>query len=49
MIIYGSCSGSSGGRYSVWLDVVQNSQNIGNNTSNITVTLKLKRNDGYSA
>ena len=49
MIIYGSCSGSSGGRYSVWLDVVQNSQNIGNNTSNITVSLKLKRNDGYAA
>lgn len=49
MIIYGSCSGSSGSRYNVWLDVVQNSQNIGNNTSNITVTLKLKRNDGYSA
>lgn len=48
MIIYGSCSGSSSGRYNVWLDIVQNSQNITNNTSNITVSLKLKRNDGYA-
>ncbi|HZJ76011.1 MAG TPA: DUF859 family phage minor structural protein [Clostridia bacterium] len=48
MIIYGSCSGSAGGRYNVWLDIVQNSQNITNNTSNITVSLKLRRNDGYA-
>ncbi len=49
MIIYGSCTGSSGSKYNVWLDITQNSQNITNNTSNITVALKLKRNDGYSA
>ena len=49
MIIYGSCSGSTGGRYDVWLDVKENSQSIANNTSNITVALKLKRNDGYAA
>ena len=49
MIIYGSCSGSAGGRYDVWLDIKENSQSIANNTSNITVSLKLKRNDGYAA
>jgi len=48
MIIYGSCTGSSGSKYNVWLDIKQNSQNIANNTSNITVVLKLKRNDGYA-
>ncbi|MGI6745202.1 MAG: DUF859 family phage minor structural protein [Acutalibacteraceae bacterium] len=49
MIIYGSCTGSSGSKYNVWLDIVQNSRNIADNTSNITVVLKLKRNDGYAS
>lgn len=47
--INGTCSGSSAAKYDLWLDVKQNSQDIVNNKSNITVKLKLKRNDGYSA
>ncbi len=46
---YGSCSGSSGNKYDLWLYVKQNSQSIENNTSNVTVKLYLKRNDGYSS
>ena len=45
----GTCSGSSAAKYDLWLDVKQNSQNEEDNKSNITVKLKLKRNDGYSA
>jgi len=44
---YGECSGSSGGKYDIWLSVAQNSQSITNNTSNVTVSLLLRRNDGY--
>ncbi len=47
--IYGSCSGSSGSKYDIWLNVKQNSQSIEDNKSNVTVKLFLKRNDGYSA
>lgn len=47
--IYGSCSGSSGSKYDMWLNVKQNSQSIEDNKSNVTVKLLLKRNDGYSA
>lgn len=47
--IYGSCSGSSGNKYDIWLNVKQNSQSIEDNKSNVTVKLYLKRNDGYSA
>ena len=46
--IYGSCSGSSGSKYDLWLNVKQNSQSIEDNKSNVTVKLLLKRNDGYS-
>ncbi len=45
---YGSCTGGSGGKYDVWLTVKENSQSIANNTSNITVSMYLKRNDGYA-
>lgn len=45
----GNCSGSSAAKYDLWLDVKQNSQNIEDNKSNVTVKLKLQRNDGYSA
>lgn len=44
----GTCSGSSAAKYDVWLYVKQNSQDIENNKSNITVKLNLQRNDGYS-
>ena len=47
--IYGTCSGSSGSKYDIWLNVKQNSQSIEDNKSNVTVKLLLKRNDGYSA
>ncbi len=46
--INGSCSGSSAAKYDLWIEIKQNSQNIVNNTSNITAQLKLQRNDGYS-
>ena len=42
---YGSCSGSSGSKYNIWLTATENSQSIEKNTSNITVKLYLKRND----
>ncbi len=47
--IYGSCSGSSGSKYDIWLNVKQNSQSIEENKSNVTVKLCLKRNDGYAS
>ncbi len=47
--IYGSCSGSSGSKYDIWLNVKQNSQSIEENTSNVTLKLLLKRNDGYAS
>ena len=47
--IYGSCSGSSGSKYDIWLNVKQNSQSIEDNKSNVTLKLFLKRNDGYSS
>ena len=47
--IYGSCSGSSGSKYDLWLNIKQNSQSVENNKSNVTVKLFLKRNDGYSS
>lgn len=45
---YGSCSGNAGAKYNVWLEVTENSQSVENNVSNLSVTLKLKRNDGFS-
>ena len=46
--IFGACSGSSGKKYDIWLEVSENSHSIKNNTSNLTLNLKLKRNDGYT-
>lgn len=45
---YGSCTGSSSGKYNLWLNVTQNSQSISDNSSNVTVKVCLKRNDGYA-
>ena len=45
---YGSCSGGSASKYDLWLNIIQNSQSVENNQSNITVNLYVKRNDGYS-
>ncbi len=47
--IYGTCTGSSGSKYDIWLNVKQNSQSLEDNKSNVTVKLLLKRNDGYSS
>ncbi len=47
--IFGSCSGSSGSKYNIWFEINENSHSITNNTSNLSVKLKLKRNDGYNA
>jgi len=47
--IFGSCSGSSGSKYNIWFEINENSHSITNNTSNLSVKIKLKRNDGYSA
>lgn len=46
---FGTCSGSSGSKYDIWAEVNENSHSIKNNTSNLTVKLKLKRNDGYAS
>lgn len=46
---YGKCTGASGAKYDLWLKVSENSQNVNANTSNVTVKLLLKRNDGYSS
>ncbi len=45
---YGVCSGNAGAKYNIWLEVAENSQSVENNTSNVIVKLKLKRNDGYA-
>lgn len=49
MNINGSCTGSSGALYDFFAAVSINSQNIEKNRSNITVTVKLRRNDGYAS
>lgn len=45
----GTCNGSSGSKYDLWIEATQNSQSVTANTSNVTVALKLKRNDGYAS
>ncbi len=45
---YGKCTGSSASKYDLWLTVIQNSQSVEDNLSNVTCSLYLKRNDGYS-
>ncbi len=45
---YGSCTGNSSSKYDIWIKVKQNSQDIGSNKSNVSVTMYLKRNDGYA-
>lgn len=47
--IYGSCNGNSENKYDLWLNVMQNSQSLEENTSNVTVKLCLKRNDGVAS
>lgn len=44
--IYGSSSGSAASAYTIWLECIINSQDISNNTSNITVNFKCQRTDG---
>lgn len=47
--IFGSCTGSMGGEYDLWITVVQNSQSFSQNKSNITASFYIRRNDGVSA
>lgn len=47
--IYGSCGGNYGDKYNLWFEVTENSHSIVSNSSNITIKLKLKRNDGYNS
>jgi len=44
--INGTCKGSNYSKYSLWIDWTVNSQSTANNKSNVTVTLKVQRNDG---
>lgn len=44
----GTCHGSSGNKYNLWLTWTINSQSPINNTSHITVNMYLQRNDGYA-
>ena len=46
--INGTCTGTSAAKYDVWIDVIQNSQDTTKNQSDVTVSLKLQRNDGYA-
>lgn len=46
---YGSCTGKVGAKYNLWLNVVQNYQSVEGNSSNVSVSLFLKRNDGQSS
>lgn len=36
------------GVYNYWVDWTENSQNVANNSTNVSVYLRLKRNDGYA-
>ena len=45
---YGKAEGTSSSKYDVWLNCVLNSQSVNSNTSNVTIKLCLKRNDGYA-
>ena len=46
--INGSCTGSSGSRYSFWIDWEESNVSQSNNSSKITFYLRVKRNDGVS-
>lgn len=46
--INGSCTGSSGSKYSFWVDWTESEVSQENNTSKITFYLRVKRNDGVS-
>ncbi len=44
--IFGSCTGSTGSKYDLWITVIQNSQSLAQNKSNITTNFFIRRNDG---
>ena len=46
--IDGSCTGSAASKYDVWIDYSVGNYSIEDNTTPVTATLKLRRNDGYS-
>lgn len=47
--IFGTCTGSMGSKYDLWITVIQNSQSFSQNKSNITANFFIRRNDGVSA
>ncbi|MBR5442605.1 MAG: hypothetical protein IKV44_06590 [Clostridia bacterium] len=47
--IFGSCTGSLGSKYDLWITVIQNSQSLAENKSNVTANFFVRRNDGASA
>ena len=47
--IFGSCTGSLGSKYDLWITVTQNSQSSSQNKSNVTASFYIRRNDGVSA
>jgi|GEM_PF-3963586 len=44
----GKCIGQSDYKYDTWMDVIQNKQDKTSNTSNVTIAMYVKRNDGYA-
>ena len=47
--INGSCTGGSSTKYSIWIDWSENSTSTEYNRSNVTVAMKVQRNDGYAS
>ena len=47
--INGSCTGGSSKKYSIWIDWSENSTSTEYNRSNVTVIMKVQRNDGYAS
>lgn len=47
--INGSCTGSSGSKYSFWIDWEESNVSQSNNSSKVTFYLRVKRNDGVAS
>ena len=47
--INGSCTGSSGSKYSFWIDWEESNVSQSNNSSKVTFYLRVKRNDGVTS
>lgn len=47
--IWGSCTGTSGSKYNIWLDWNAGAYDVVNNTTPVNIKVYLQRNDGYSS